>query len=153
MTSPVEPIRFFLPGPTYVPEDARQAMTAPMVAHRSPAFKEVYADVTGRLRSVFRTAGEVYVATGSSTLVMDMSACVALLDTPGLSQLEAQELLINHLNDLLLFGAMSDGLKADIRAAFALLPSWYDTTPERQLARARMAAWLVLNSPEFFNQR
>lgn len=73
MTSPVEPIRFFLPGPTYVPEDARQAMTAPVVAHRSPAFKEVYADVTERLRAVFRTEGEAYVATGSSTLVMEMA--------------------------------------------------------------------------------
>ena len=68
---PVEPIRFFLAGPTYVPEDVREAMTAPVVAHRSAAFREVYGRISGRLPPVFRTAGEVYVATGSSTLVME----------------------------------------------------------------------------------
>jgi len=69
--APVEPIRFFLAGPTYVPEDARRAMTAPVVAHRSAAFREVYERIARRLPPVFRTAGEVYVATGSSTLVME----------------------------------------------------------------------------------
>jgi len=68
---PVEPIRFFLAGPTYVPEDVREAMTAPVVAHRSAAFREVYARISRRLPPVFRTAGEVYVATGSSTLAME----------------------------------------------------------------------------------
>lgn len=68
---PVEPIRFFLAGPTYVPEDVRLAMTAPVVAHRSAAFREVYERISKRLPAVFRTDGEVYLATGSSTLVME----------------------------------------------------------------------------------
>lgn len=89
----------------------------------------------------------------SSTLRMDLSPCIALLNTPDLTQVEAQELLIGYLNDLLLFGSMSEDLKTDLRTSFLSLPNWYDTTPERQLGRARMAAWLVLNSPEFFNQR
>lgn len=70
---PVEPIRFFLAGPTYVPEDARGAMTAPVVAHRSPGFQDVYAGITRRLQDVFRTTGECFLATGSSTLVMEMA--------------------------------------------------------------------------------
>ncbi len=73
MTAPVEPIRFFLPGPSYVPLDARQAMTAPVVAHRSAAFKDLYAGLTTRLQTVFRTAGDALLATCSSTLVMEMA--------------------------------------------------------------------------------
>jgi len=66
-----EPIRFFLPGPVYVRRAVRQAMTAPVVAHRSPCFRDLYAAVAERLPAVFRTAGEVMVATGSATLVME----------------------------------------------------------------------------------
>jgi aspartate aminotransferase-like enzyme len=66
-----ETIRFFLPGPSYVLEEVRQAMTGPMRAHRSPAFKALYLRVAERLPMVFRTAGEVMTATGSSTLVME----------------------------------------------------------------------------------
>lgn len=88
-----------------------------------------------------------------SILQMDLSKGVQLLDTPGLTAAEARESLISWLNDMLLFGRMSDGLKNDIRSAFAALPAWYDTSPERQRGRVQTAAWLVLNSPEFFNQR
>jgi aspartate aminotransferase-like enzyme len=66
-----EPIRFFVPGPSYVLEDVRQAMTAPVDGHRSAAFRAVYARVAERLPPVFRTAGEVMVATGSATLLME----------------------------------------------------------------------------------
>lgn len=70
---PVEPIRFFLAGPTYVPRAARETMTAPVEAHRSPHFKEVYASITARLKPVFRTARDCFLVTGSSTLVMEMA--------------------------------------------------------------------------------
>ena len=52
-----EPIKFFLPGPTYVPEDARQAMTKPMVGHRSAGFKDFYLKIAERLPKVLRTSG------------------------------------------------------------------------------------------------
>ncbi len=64
----MEPIKFFLPGPAYVPMDAREAMLQPMVAHRSPFFKELYTRMTPRLAALFRTSGDVMIATGSSTL-------------------------------------------------------------------------------------
>jgi aspartate aminotransferase-like enzyme len=73
-----EPIKFFLPGPSYVPEDARQAMTRPMVGHRSAGFKDFYLTIAERLPKVLRTQGDVMVATGSSTLVMESAviSCV-----------------------------------------------------------------------------
>jgi predicted phosphoserine aminotransferase len=73
-----ENIKFFLPGPSYVPEDARQAMTKPIVGHRSAGFKDFYLRLAERLPKVLRTAGEVMVATGSSTLIMESAvvSCV-----------------------------------------------------------------------------
>ena len=73
-----EPIKFFLPGPTYVPEDARQAMTQPMVGHRSPGFKDFYIKLSAKLPKLLRTSGDVMVASGSSTLVMESAviSCV-----------------------------------------------------------------------------
>lgn len=74
-----EPIKFFLPGPTYVPEDARQAMTRPMVGHRSAGFKEFYLTIAARLPKLLRTQRDAMVATGSSTLVMESAvvSCAA----------------------------------------------------------------------------
>jgi aspartate aminotransferase-like enzyme len=73
-----EPIKFFLPGPSYVPQDALQAMTKPMVGHRSAGFKDFYLTIAERLPKVLRTQGDVMVATGSSTLVMESAvvSCV-----------------------------------------------------------------------------
>jgi aspartate aminotransferase-like enzyme len=68
---PTETIRFFLPGPSYVTENVRQAMTRPMQGHRSPPFRALYESLARRLPRVLRTAGDVMIATGSSTLVME----------------------------------------------------------------------------------
>ncbi len=68
-----EPIRFFLPGPAYVSEAARRAMIAPVVGHRSAAFKEVYGRLATGLPAIFRTSRDVPFATGSATLVMEMA--------------------------------------------------------------------------------
>jgi aspartate aminotransferase-like enzyme len=66
-----EPIRFFLPGPTYVPEDARRAMARPLIGHRSAEFRSIWSSIAARLPAVLRTQGEVLIASGSSTLVME----------------------------------------------------------------------------------
>jgi aspartate aminotransferase-like enzyme len=67
----MEKIQFFLPGPTYVPEDARQAMAKPIVGHRSAGFRSFYQSVSSRLQGVLRTQGDALTATGSSTLIME----------------------------------------------------------------------------------
>lgn len=74
----MEQIRFFLPGPSYVPEEARQVLTRPQVGHRSPEFKRLYKSLTGRLQQVLRTRDDVLILTGSSTLAME-SAVVSLV--------------------------------------------------------------------------
>lgn len=66
-----ETIQFFLPGPSYVLEETRQALTGPMAGHRSAPFKAFYQGLAERLPRVFRTSGDVMIATGSSTLVME----------------------------------------------------------------------------------
>jgi aspartate aminotransferase-like enzyme len=73
-----EPIRFFLPGPSYVLDEVRAAMARPLIGHRSAAFKELYARVAERLPRVLRTAGDALLATASSTLVMEAAvvSCV-----------------------------------------------------------------------------
>ena len=69
MTS--ERIRFFLPGPSYVPAAAREAMTGPAIGHRGAEFKALYGRLQGPLQRVMRTAGDVLLASGSATLVME----------------------------------------------------------------------------------
>jgi aspartate aminotransferase-like enzyme len=71
MSEPREPIRFFLPGPVYVLEEVRRAMTRPVVAHRSAEFRAVWDAISAALPLVFRTARPCFLATGSSTLLME----------------------------------------------------------------------------------
>ncbi|MEZ5331264.1 MAG: alanine--glyoxylate aminotransferase family protein [Thermoanaerobaculia bacterium] len=66
-----ERIRFFLPGPSWVLADVREAMTAPAIGHRGGPFKALYASLQEPLRAVFRTSGDVLLASGSATLVME----------------------------------------------------------------------------------
>ena len=68
-----EDIRFFLPGPTYVREDVRAAMTQHPIGHRGGPFKELYADVRSRLPKIFRTSGEVMIVTSSGSLAWDIA--------------------------------------------------------------------------------
>jgi len=74
-----EEIRFFVPGPAYVTETVRQAMTRPMMGHRSPEFRQLWQSIGRRLPGVLRTAGDGLIATGSSTLVME-SAILSLVE-------------------------------------------------------------------------
>jgi len=89
----------------------------------------------------------------SVNVTINYDNLVAILNTPGATAEQARELLINHLNDRFLFGEMSTALRDEIRSAFSAIPSWYDFRIEYQRGRARMAAYLILNSPEFFVQK
>jgi aspartate aminotransferase-like enzyme len=68
-------------GPTPVPPAVSQAMAAPMLYHRSPAFDELYARVLGKLPLVFQTGNDVlaFAASGSGA----MESAVANLVRPG----------------------------------------------------------------------
>lgn len=67
-----EDIRYFSPGPTYVREDVRQAMTHYPVGHRGAEFKALYASIAERLKTVFATTGDVVTATSSGSLAWDI---------------------------------------------------------------------------------
>jgi aspartate aminotransferase-like enzyme len=74
-----EPIQFFLPGPTWVLPEVRQAMTADPIGHRSEAFMALYAELVPGLQMVLRTQGDVLIASGSATLLME-SAVVSTVN-------------------------------------------------------------------------
>jgi aspartate aminotransferase-like enzyme len=68
-------------GPTPVPPAVSQAMAAPMLYHRAPAFDELYERVLGRLPGVFGTANPVLAFAASGTGAME--SAVANLVRPG----------------------------------------------------------------------
>ncbi|MFN7943697.1 MAG: alanine--glyoxylate aminotransferase family protein [Thermoanaerobaculia bacterium] len=72
-----EAIRYFVPGPVWVRDEVRAAMTRPVVGHRSPEFRAVYDAISAALPPIFRTARPVLTATASSTFVME-AALVSL---------------------------------------------------------------------------
>jgi serine---pyruvate transaminase len=69
------------PGPTPVPPEVLAAAGEPVIHHRAPDFKELFARVLGRLQEVFRTEGDVLLLTASGTGAFE-SAVVNLL-SPG----------------------------------------------------------------------
>ena len=71
----------FTPGPTPVPPQVLAALAEPVLHHRAPDFREVYARVLGRLQEVHRTEGDVLLFTCSGTGAFE-SAIVSLC-SPG----------------------------------------------------------------------
>lgn len=63
--------RFFLPGPTEVRAEVLGAMTRPMIAHRGPAFEQLFAEIQVGLKYVFRTSRPVLVSSSSATGLME----------------------------------------------------------------------------------
>jgi serine---pyruvate transaminase len=68
-------------GPTPVPPAVSQAMAAPMLYHRAPAFVEIYERVLGKLPPVFQTSNDVLTFAASGSGAMDSAA--ANLIRPG----------------------------------------------------------------------
>ncbi len=68
-----EEIRFFLPGPTHVREDVREAMSKQPIGHRSAEFHQLYVSVSERLPEVFRTQNAVMAITSSGSLAWEMA--------------------------------------------------------------------------------
>ncbi|MEM2103351.1 MAG: alanine--glyoxylate aminotransferase family protein [Candidatus Bathyarchaeia archaeon] len=56
-----------LPGPTNVPERVVNAMTKPIINHRSAEFHALYAEIEENLKYVFKTGNDVFVLTASGT--------------------------------------------------------------------------------------
>ena len=68
-------------GPTPVPPAVSQAMAAPMLYHRAPAFVELYERVLAKLPNVFQTENDVLAFAASGSGAMESAA--ANLVRPG----------------------------------------------------------------------
>jgi aspartate aminotransferase-like enzyme len=67
----IEAGRFFVPGPTEVRPEILDAMSRPVIFHRSPAMEDIMRRVTAGLSHVFGTQRPVHVITGSGTAAME----------------------------------------------------------------------------------
>src|SRR3954454_10846869 len=61
-------------GPTPIPPAVSQAMAAPMLYHRAPAFDELYERVISKLPAVFRTENDVLAFAASGSGALDSAA-------------------------------------------------------------------------------
>jgi aspartate aminotransferase-like enzyme len=77
----VEKRYLFTPGPTPVPPPVLAALAEPVLHHRGPDFRQVYARCLERLQTVCRTRRDVLLFTASGTGLME--SCVANLVSPG----------------------------------------------------------------------
>ena len=82
------------PGPTPVPPEVQAALARPVLHHRTPEFRRLFAETVEGLRRVFATAGDVLVIPGSGTYAME-SAVVNLL-SPGLLDVGLAQMLPRH---------------------------------------------------------
>ena len=78
-------VRFFNPGPGWVRPQVLQALTGPMLSHRSQAFMDLYGRILDKLPKVFRTTpGRAHTLASSATGVWE-AALVSCVEGPVLS--------------------------------------------------------------------
>ncbi|HEX5855894.1 MAG TPA: aminotransferase class V-fold PLP-dependent enzyme, partial [Thermoanaerobaculia bacterium] len=77
-------VRFFNPGPVWVRPQVLQALTGPMLSHRSQAFMDLYGRILEKLPKVFRTARKAHTLATSATGVWE-SALVSCVEGPVLA--------------------------------------------------------------------
>jgi aspartate aminotransferase-like enzyme len=73
--------RLMTPGPVALLDEARQAMAAPIIHHRTEEFRALVRECREGLREFFRTGDDVAILTGSGT--GGMEAAVVNLLSPG----------------------------------------------------------------------
>jgi serine---pyruvate transaminase len=71
----------FTPGPTPVPPEVLEAMSRPIIHHRSSDFRQIFERALDRLHQVYRTSGDVLVYTSSGT--GGMESAISNLTRPG----------------------------------------------------------------------
>lgn len=85
MTMPLEPGRFFLPGPTEVHPDVLAAQDGPMIGHRGKAIRDLFASIDRGLKDVFQTERPVIVSTSSASGLMEAAVRNGVVDGKVLS--------------------------------------------------------------------
>ncbi len=69
---------FFVPGPTWVRPEILREMLRPMIAHRSAEFGDLFQRVVARLKPLFGTTQDTFVASCSGTALLEaaLTNCV-----------------------------------------------------------------------------
>jgi aspartate aminotransferase-like enzyme len=78
---PAGTYRLRLPGPIAVPERVREAISRPVVSHRGPEFRAIWARTIARLQPIVGTRQPVHLLATSGTGVME--AALLNIVTPG----------------------------------------------------------------------
>jgi serine---pyruvate transaminase len=116
------------PGPTPAPPEVLAAIAQPVLHHRGPDYKKLYADCLGRLREVFRTESEVLLFGGSGTGAME--SAVANLCSPGEPVLVVSA---GYFGERWAALARAYGAEVDhLRYEWGEIPSPYDVTARLQ---------------------
>ena len=63
--------RLFSPGPVTVPDKALLKMAEPIFHHRTPEYEALFAEVSGKLKKLFMTEGDVYITASSGSGAME----------------------------------------------------------------------------------
>lgn len=71
MTTPLEPGRFFLPGPTEVRPEVLAAQDGDMIGHRGEAIQDLFVSIDAGLKPLFKTERPVIVSTSSASGLME----------------------------------------------------------------------------------
>jgi aspartate aminotransferase-like enzyme len=56
-----------IPGPTPIPDEVREAQSAPMINHRGPEFAEILGEISRGIAGLIGTDGDVFLLTSSGT--------------------------------------------------------------------------------------
>ncbi len=64
-------LRLMIPGPTPLPPQVSEALSRPMMGHRSKDFAVISERIHGKLQQVLQTTNEVYILTSSGTGAME----------------------------------------------------------------------------------
>ena len=70
-----------IPGPTPCPTSVLLAHARPMINHRGPQFQAIFADVTEKLKQVYKTKNDIFILTSSGTGAMEAAVVNTL--SPG----------------------------------------------------------------------
>jgi aspartate aminotransferase-like enzyme len=126
------------PGPTPAPPDVLAAVAQPVLHHRGPDFKKLYAECLGRLREIYRTESEVLLFSGSGTGAME--SAVANLCSRGDRVLVVSA---GYFGERWASIAASYGAEVDhLRYAWGEIPSANDVA-ERLHERSAVAVFLT----------
>jgi alanine-glyoxylate transaminase / serine-glyoxylate transaminase / serine-pyruvate transaminase len=69
----IKHLKLFTPGPGDVDEDVLDSLATPVIRHYGPEWMEIYNEMQGLLKQVFKTKNEIFFVPGAASALMDMA--------------------------------------------------------------------------------